>query len=500
MATTTLNPPKLRRRIDTDTPVEDTGDDQPQLTLGPPLDNAQDAGASPALSLGSGYTAMPVAPTGVMGGEQTKPDDMSQKIQAATAVESKGGPPVSELSASAGKGPVTQGLIKQPLRKPKEAEATATPPETKPEPIVPRAIQPGAETPVKKALPLQAQPLATPTPATTQTPAEPQTQEVPHSLQDQAFVDRIKAQGGDKFLAPTQDFSQVSPDDRNDPNFAGVSRSDANHPPRAIFMDSRGLYIRNDDAPGEETRHYFNAVYGQPDYEAGVKHSELKPLYEEAQTKLTGILEAKSALEDYRAKAQNFQKMGQGENWLQAQELAVQNDPEAPWWQRLIAHGGGALPGPTNVTPEMRDLDEARNRVGVTMTQGILKGVSAREAMKVGLPPLPLTTDPLEVQLQKAKGLEDYINAQTNAIYSQNPTVARWLRQSQQNQEKARAGQSAAASASPSASPSPSATPARQPTYEEAQAAPQIKTTEDLKKYKSGTLVRDLDGKLKYIP
>jgi hypothetical protein len=70
--------------------------------------------ATPFLPGPSG-PAFPSAINFGMGGEVTQPSDFAKEVATATNVQSKGGPPISELSAKTGKGPIKEGLIRQPL-------------------------------------------------------------------------------------------------------------------------------------------------------------------------------------------------------------------------------------------------------------------------------------------------------------------------------------------------------------------------------------------------
>jgi outer membrane biosynthesis protein TonB len=519
-------PPKLTRRIDLGVPDEDAQDQQPRLTLGagqppaqPPISDAQATDLnqdSTGLSLNSGYAAMPVAPRGVMGGELTKPDDFSQQVQAQTVVPSKGGPPVEDLYASTGKGPVGK------LKKPSETTSTAKAPEDKTPPNIDTSKWPSVQlAPAATPTPTPA-PTPTPTPTTDQKPAEKpvekpaeQTtdqQEVPPSLQNAAFKANIAKYGGASVLGTDQDYSGLDTSVTQDPNFAGLGKGG-----RPVFFDPKEnrFYYKDDTAPGTEVRHYKGALPGNKDDNLEVVDENKANITRDAQTRLAALIQAQHQITDYQNQLQNFRKNNlQDINPAQRLVLAKQMQASGPGlWDSLLKAGANAAAPGMHISDEIYNLEAARNNVANLAGQASSRNLPESERTRSTLE-LPDIQDDLQTQERKINAIQARLQDEAATYYKMYPFANKWLKDSEaeaMGPERAKAlglikgGRTSGFTAQPAAQPSPkpSASPSptpRKPTVEEAQAAPQINTPDDVKKYRSGTLVRDTDGKLKYVP
>jgi hypothetical protein len=317
-------------------------------------------------------------------------------------------------------------------------------------------------------------------------------------MADPQNLARIKA-GAGKYWGTTQDYSKLSPFVTHDPNFAGTAKNG-----EPLFMDENGdVYTRIPTGPGKEIRMYASKFPpGSKEAISGVPvEDELKAqASRDAQARLLSVIQAQDAIDDYNQKLAAFQKGGgQINDWQRGALAAIENTGTGPienwnrWW---ATHAGG-------LNQEIIDLDLARQTAANLATQSITKTVPESQKLASTLQ-LPSVTDNLANQKLKMDQAQRTMLREIQTLSQMYPYANQGLRDLEARILKAHGVQpdpnkSVFSGATPSPTATPGATP-RKPTYQEAQAAPQINSPEDVKRYSSGTLVRDMDGKLKYVP
>jgi hypothetical protein len=465
----------------------------------------------------SGFTSTlsppgPSGPSFGMGGDVTNPSDFAQEVARATDVPSKGGPAVEDLYASSGKGPVGK------LKRPQDTGSTTKAPETKIEPAAPENLE-GGGVPSGQPIPMGpptgapalGPPSSRPAPAAAApspspaAPAQPQTDDAgaqlpPNYLKNEARIDRFAKQ----YQSGPQDYSMLDPYVANDANFAGLT----NGIPIFLGPDNR-VYMRDETGPGKEVRHFADALPGSPEAKNGVPvvDEQAGQVARDAQKRMLALLQTQDAMDGWRKQLHDYQGANQDLTPIQRAELEEVQSNASDWTGRLVKTGAQMLEGPLHITQPMKDLDAARARLATAYTQAVTNNIPNSDAIKNTLY-LPNTSDDFATQVGKVNALQAQMESEARALqvmypYGNKDLEALLKRMGRQGgatqpgpQQNAPAGSTVRPAATPGASPS-----ASKATYDEARNAPVVRTQEDVKKYPSGTLVRDnSDGKLKRIP
>ena len=489
-----------------------------------------------AADWGPGFTTppSPPGPSGPsygMGGEVTQPSDFAREVATATNVPSKGGPPVEELYASSGKGPVGK------LKKPQASESTTKAPEemappkldlsawgsiTAPSPTPAAASAtptPAAAsatpttTPAATATPA-ATPTATPAATPTGTPAAAATPGAATTVEEPAKVDPTKLPAFldhgpmiQKYAASEQrgpqDYSELDAYTTNDPNFAGTRWG------KPIFMDNADhkVYMRDETAPGKEIRHYADAAPGTHEADNGVpfENTDKVTAAQEAHEQMQSLLQAQESINNWKQKLIGYQQKFGDEPWWQRAAVEAKMSGDTGWQATLAKTAAGWA----GVTPDMESLDAAREQLKVPYIASFTKGKEGLRIPSSEVEGMPTANDDFTTQLTKVRAMEAKLQTQAKSLQTLYPNASKDSNRLLQmvktglGQKEIQPSASASPAATPTATPAATPTPSsrKQPTHQEAQSAPVVRTPEDVKKYPSGTLVRDgLDGRLKYIP
>jgi hypothetical protein len=464
-------------------------EDSDATTLPGNLTDAQATDVKPSGPLG-GFNATPQTPIGPpfppsMGGESTKPSDFARQVNAATAVQSKGGPPVEDLYASSGKGPVGQ------LKTPRESAAV---PRSSAEPQlrglpgnapVPGFTLEGPEQP--QVAPSQS--AATPSQPTSDQ-GQPAAQELPAFANPNRRAAIQKYVADKHYLSGDQDYSKVDPYISHDPSFAGL---DGGVP---VFMDEDNKpYYRDESQPGKGVKHYFEEPAGTEVAKNGHPYEEPDKMQaaQDARDQLTAMLQTQEAINKWKQLQAAYAKANGDEAWYQRPLLAAKMSGDEGW-QAAIAK---ALSGAVGITPKMEELDAARNNMVIPYKTSFEKSKEGLRISGAEIGGVPTASDDFTTQVTKVQAMEDQLRSRADALRMKYPYASQKVEQLLGMIRSGEAPQTRSAGTPARSGATPGATPSAQVSQAEIDAAPHPKTAADLAQLKSGDLFIDLDGKPK---
>jgi hypothetical protein len=466
-------------------------EDSDATTLPGNLTDAQAADVKPSGPLG-GFNATPQTPTGPpfppsMGGDSTQPSDFARQVNAATAVPSKGGPPVEDLYASSGKGPVGR------LRAPRESETVSR---TSSEPQL-RGLPGNAPVPgfalegPEQAATTTSQSATTSQPTSDQ--GQPAAQELPGFANPNRRADIQKYVADKGYLSGDQDYSKLdsyNPYITRDPSFAGL---DGGEP---VFMDGdRRPYYRDESQPGKGVKHYFDEPPGTEAAKNGHPYEDPDKMQaaQDARNQLTAMLQTQEAINKWKQlQVAYFQAHGE-EAWYQRPLLAAAMSGDEGWQAAIVK----ALSGAVGITPDMEKLDAARNNMVIPYKTSFEK---SKEGLRISggeIGGVPTASDDFSTQLTKVQAMQDQLRSRADALRMKFPYASQKVEELLGLIRSGETPQTRSAGAAASSTTTPGATPSAQVSQAEIDAAPHPKTAADLAKLGSGDLFIDLDGKPK---
>jgi hypothetical protein len=489
-----------------------TDEPEPNSDYGGVITDAQAADLKPSEHVPlSGFNAVPETPTGPvfpspavfgmggdttrpseMAGDLTQPSDFAKAVAAATAVPSKGGPPTSELYASTKRGPVG------PLKRPQETEQTTTPPEFRIQPTVPGWTTSPAATPSPSNAASTEQPAQGGAQATQE---EEKTDYTPRSFSDEQTGPLIAAAHKahpDYFR--DSDYSTVPLSLRNDPNFAGFSPNG-----QPLFVDpgrNGDIYAREHLGLGHERRWYSQPFNAKEATEGTDVQDDAKAaMSRDAAQRLTSLIPSFQAIKDYQDALDKYQKVYGNIDEGQRRALVELNKTGTDIGTQ-ISKGWSGMFG--NVNPDLAKLEQLRNAAVNASTQALNKSLTNPQT--AASLQTPMTLDSIDLQRSRMNTIQTSLLREFQTLRALYPYSASTLKELGTNVLRNAGIPENVDMVNPtrglSTAPKPTSAAASSGTltYEQAQAAPQIRTLEDIKKYPSHTLVRDLDGKLHYTP
>jgi hypothetical protein len=364
-----------------------------------------------------GFSATPEPPTGpTLGSGISQGDDFARKVAAATNVPSKGGPAVESLYASSGKGPVGR------LKAPQESGVTSQAPDYRAQPNLMLnqgsvLDMPDTSSPAPSAIPAtqpqpgtidQSQPAAA-QPATDQS-AQP---DLPPAFKDHGAQIEAKAK---PYQLGNQDYSQLPEYITQDPRFAGLDNG------VPIFMDEQGrVYMKDELEPGKETRHYADAAYGSKEAKEGVTVTDPIKVAanQQAIEQLPLMLQAQDAINQWKQLQTRYLAMHPGgEGMLQRMALEAKMSGDTGWQATIMKTLAGMVPG---VTPDMEQLEAARNNMTVPFMSTFEKGKEGLRIPGTSVQGMPTANDDFQTQMAKVQAMQQHILNQARVLRAISP-------------------------------------------------------------------------------